>query len=128
MHIRRRFNELVDASGRLPHASLPLLLLRAGLVLPPDEVADFAARWGQAPLTWGQVFPWIDERRRQAEGLHPYARDGSHPGDASEVAVSGLSRVGFAAALREHAIMLCPPSPLCACTACGEFSSFLAGS
>ena len=120
MHIRRRFNELVDASGRLPQSSLSLLVMRAGLHVPADEVADFALRWGHNPLTWGQVFPWIDERRRQAEGEHPYSRDGSHPGDTSELVYCGLSRVGFPAALRELSLMLCPPSPLCGCRACGE--------
>ena len=120
VHIRRRFNELVDTSGHLPPASLLVFVMRCGLMLPPEEVADFASRWGGASLTWGQVFPWIDERRRQAEGEHPFSRDGSHPANVHEVGFSGLSRAGFVNAMKEHAVALCPPSPLCACGACGK--------
>jgi len=119
--MRRRFVELVDAEGRLPLAVLPAFVHRCGLRIPRAEVDDYAGLQSGDSIEWGELRVWLEDRRRQdvaERRAHPYAKDGQHPATDAEAAVAGLSKAGFAAAMRELALALCPASPICACPAC----------
>ncbi|RYG51011.1 hypothetical protein EON66_11235, partial [archaeon] len=118
VHNKRRFAELVDADGFLPAPMLHVLVNRAAVAIPNQDVVDYIARTGTL-LTWRPTQEWLDEWRQVGhDGSSAYPRDGTHPANDFEAGVSGLTKSGFVCAIRELAIALCPPSPWCACPAC----------